>query len=82
MYSLDGIGVTKGLYASSSNSGNAISVDVEILTQCSQMALTSSAIVLLLNVWAGKLSGFSGDPGKDMQGVVNSLNVMRTYETR
>ncbi|KAF8236580.1 hypothetical protein L208DRAFT_637341 [Tricholoma matsutake] len=47
-----------------------------------QMALTSSAIVLLLNVWAGKLSGFSGDPGKDMQGVVNSLNVMRTYETR
>jgi len=46
------------------------------------MALFSSAVVLLLNVWAGKLSGFSGDPGKDLQVVVNCLDVMRAYESR
>jgi hypothetical protein len=46
------------------------------------MALFTSAVVLLLNVWAGKLSGFSGDPKKDIQGVVSCLGVMRTYESR
>jgi len=46
------------------------------------MALFSSAVVLLLNVWAGKLSGFHGDPAKDVQVVVDCLNVMHAYENR
>jgi hypothetical protein len=57
-------------------------VSDEHFDSCSQMSLFSSAVVLLLNVWAGKLSGFHGDPGKDVQGVVDCLNVMRTYENR
>jgi hypothetical protein len=57
-------------------------IAVEILYSCLQMALFTSAVVLLLNVWAGKLSGFSGDPRKDIQGVVSCLDIMHTYESR
>lgn len=69
-------------YAPLPNIQVTLVIFIEIFDSKPQMALLSSAVVLLLNVWAGKLSGFSGDPGKDLQGVVNCIDVMRFYENR
>ncbi|KAJ7709839.1 fungal-specific transcription factor domain-containing protein [Mycena rosella] len=45
-------------------------------------AAFTSAIVLLLNTWSGKRSGFAYNPGKEMEDVYKCLNLLQKAEKR
>ena len=45
-----------------------------------QMALFTSGIVLLLNIWGGKRSGLSTDPAKEMADVHKCMRILRLLE--
>ncbi|KAJ3518564.1 hypothetical protein NM688_g9420 [Phlebia brevispora] len=47
-----------------------------------QMALFSSGIVLLLNIWGAKRSGSVADPVKEMKEVHKAMNMLKTLEPR
>ena len=46
------------------------------------MALFTSGIVLLLNIWGGKRSGLATDPVKEMADVHKYMKMLRTLEPR
>ncbi|TCD62493.1 hypothetical protein EIP91_006814 [Steccherinum ochraceum] len=56
---------------------NVISANME-----SQMALFTSGIVLLLNIWGGKRSGLSTDPAKEMADVHKCMKMLKKLEPR
>lgn len=47
-----------------------------------QIALFTSAIVLLLNIWGGKRSGLSTDPAKEMADVHKCMRMLKHLEPR
>ena len=47
-----------------------------------QMALFTSGIVLLLNIWGGKRSGLSTDPAKEMADVHKCMKMLKRLEPR
>ncbi|KAL4249328.1 ABC-transporter-regulating transcription factor-like protein [Abortiporus biennis] len=47
-----------------------------------QMALFTSGIVLLLNIWGGKRSGLSTDPNKEMADVHKCMKMLKILEPR
>ncbi|KAG6917730.1 hypothetical protein DXG01_001381 [Tephrocybe rancida] len=47
-----------------------------------EIAVFTSGIVLLLNIWNGKRSGISSDPGREMDDVHKCMQCLRRCETR
>ncbi|CCM00118.1 uncharacterized protein FIBRA_02145 [Fibroporia radiculosa] len=47
-----------------------------------QMALFTCGIVLLLNIWGGKRSGFTTDPAKEMADVHKCMKMLKVLEPR
>jgi hypothetical protein len=48
----------------------------------SQPAAFTSAIVLLLNTWSGKRSGFAYNPSKEMEDVYKCMKMLTVAEKR
>lgn len=46
------------------------------------MALFTSGIVLLLNIWGGKRSGVATDAGKEMADVHKCMKMLKALEPR